>query len=170
MILSYVDSFSWGSKTLVSSIAGQFAVDERGASALIEQYAKHEVSPVMRRAIEKAASGELAILSNGLAAHQPAGSKLPVFVHASIPLPSVVFDPTFTRRLGLDLTLTDVNEQFIGTHTGFVVQLPEKKNNFENDHSFGTILAAIADVYATAAMPLMTKTAKQRARWTQSGK
>ncbi len=169
MMLSYVDSFAWGSKTLISSMAKEFSLDERGAVAMIERYASNEVSPVMRRAIERAASGELAILSNGLAAHQPEGAQLPVFVHAGIPLPSVVFDPTFARRLGLSLTLTAVNEQFIGAHTGFVVQLGQQRSGSGGEYSFGTALAAVADVYATATMPLMTKTAKQRARWAQSG-
>lgn len=168
MMLSYVDSFAWGTQTLLSSVALHFAVDEAGAVAIIERYGRHEVSALMRRAIEKAVSGELAILSNGLAAHQPPERSIPVYVHASMPLPSVVFDPAFARRLGLDLMLTAVNEQFIGAHAGFVVQL-QKQKLARSYYSFSTALAAIADTYALAAMPLMTKTAKRRARWIEAG-
>jgi len=169
MIISRMDTFAWGASTLFGSMARQFSVDEQGVIEIINRYARHEVSPMMRRAVERSASGELAILSNGIASHQPADAALPVFVHAAMPLPDVIFNSEFSGRLGLNLMLTEVNERYIGEPSGFVVQYKKQRRDSLSSYSFGTAMAAIADCYSTSAMPLMTKTAKQRARWSQSG-
>lgn len=164
--LAYLDSVHWGTETLIDGVAKQFAVDAAAAASILQQYDRHEVSPNMSQAIEQAASGELAILSNAIASHQPAGSPLPVYVYAAAPLPEFLFDPAFSRRLGLHLALTSVNERFIGEHTGFVVQW-QQHLAAQYTYTFGALTAAIADVYAASVSPLMTTAAKQRARWLQ---
>ena len=74
MSSSYIDSFGWGSQTLLGGVAAQFGLDASATTRMLTQYSRQEVSPAVRKAIEASASGELAILSNGIAAHQPSVS------------------------------------------------------------------------------------------------
>jgi hypothetical protein len=168
MVISYVDSFGWGTEMLKSGAAKQFEVDGDTIDRMLEQYYRREVSPAIRRALEAATSGELAMLSNGIAAHLPSGKKVPVYVHAALPLPSFLFDEAFSRRLGLSLTLTAVNERFIGEHTGFVVDL-QHQGTGASQFTYDCALAAVADVQTASNSSVMSKAAKQRARWTQAG-
>jgi hypothetical protein len=87
-----------------------------------------------------------------------------VYVHADLPLPEFLFNPAFTKRLGLNLTLTAVNKEFIGAHTGFVVEL-HQQTEINNAYTFDAVLAVIAELSAASAAPIVSKTAKQRARW-----
>jgi hypothetical protein len=162
---AYVDSFHWGTETLLGGVAHQFGTTRELTSQLLSRYGAKQVSPAVRKAIEAAASGELAILSNGIAAHQPKTGDLPVYVHGAVSLPEFLFDNTFTRRLGLSLSLTEVNEHFIGEQTGFVVQLQKSRTDLQTRFTFDAVLAVIADMYAASAAPLVSKAVKQRARW-----
>ncbi len=162
---AYVDSFHWGTKTLLGGVAHQFGMTNEVVSELLSQYGAGRVSVAVRRAVEAAASGELAILSNGIAAHQPKTGELPIYIHSAVSLPGFLFDKTFMRRLHLSLSLTEVNEHFIGEQTGFVVQLQKNKADLQTQFTFDAILAAIADRYAASAVPLVSRAAKQRARW-----
>ena len=165
MASSYIDSFGWGSQTLLAGVAGQFGIDVAAAEKVLEQYSRQEVSGQMRKAVEAAASGELAILTNGVASHQPQGRTVPVYIHAALPLPAFLFDSTFAKRLGLRLTLTAVNNDFIGQRTGFVVELEKAVSLRGRGYTFDAVLATIAELYAVSSAPGMSKTAKQRARW-----
>lgn len=164
MVMRYIDSFAWGGGELLSGVASQFGVPPAVVERIFDYYQRGEVSRAMRRAIEAAASGELAMLSNGIATHEQRYGRCAVYVHSTVGLPGFLFDPAFARRLGLNLKLTAVNETFIGEHSQFSVHL-RKKDAVSHEYTFDALIAAIIDTYAVAATT-MSRAAKQRARWT----
>lgn len=162
--LIFVDSVLWGTETLLAGIARQFAVSTEAAQSMLARYAHHELSRRMVAAVEAAASGELAILTHAISAHQPREASVPVYIQAAVRLPEFLFDPSFSRRLGSTLSLTEVNEDLVGKYTGFVVQWQQRT---EEQFTLESFIAAVADLYIGSQHAALTTAAKQRARWLQ---
>jgi hypothetical protein len=165
--LHFIDSFGWGIQHLFAGIAREFALTEEFAHTLLERSLNQELSPAMQRAVQKAASGELALLSKGIAAMEPPRQVLPVYVHGQVPLPAFFFDPVFAKKLGLSIELTEVNSHFIGEAAGFGVQLPQVPSA-ASEYTFDAVQSAIAEVCGANESSVITKTAKQRARWAKN--
>jgi hypothetical protein len=165
--LHFIDSFGWGVAHLFSGIAQAFSSSEELAHTLLDRCMRNELSPEMQRAVQKAASGELAILSNGIAAMEPPRQTLPVYVHGQVPLPAFFFDRVFAKKLGLSIELTEVNSHFVGEAAGFGVQLPQVRSA-GSEYNFDAVQTVIAELCAAHGSSVITKTAKQRARWAKN--
>lgn len=165
--ISFLDSVLWGTETLLDGVAKQFGVDAATAHSMLARYGRKEVSASMSAALERAASGELAILAHAISSHQSHDGAVPVYVHATVMLPAFLFDPAFSRRLGFQLSLTEVNERFIGKHTGFVVQWQQQRG--QDQRTIDAFVNAIADFYSTSHTSILTAAAKRRARWASGG-
>lgn len=160
----FIDSFAWGTQALLTGVGSAFGVSATDARTLLDRYAAREASSRVLRAISASASGELAMLANGIASHQPA-SPVPVFVFAPLPLPEVLFDPSFARRLQFKTPLTAVNAQLIAEKFRFVLQLPRGLIVDSAGYTFDSVLAIVVDRYSTSNLSMINRTAKQRVRW-----
>jgi len=162
----YLDSFELGRDSLFNSLTAEVGVDSYVASQILNKYKEKDLSNTMKRLVERAISGELAMLSNGIAAHQK-NKNIPVYVHAEESLPSCLFVKEFIRRLGLSLKLTEVNEEFVGKRSGFGVQFKHSRISSALS-GYEIVIATLANWYDGETAQLR-KTASQRARWIQSG-
>ncbi len=157
-VVTFIDTVLWGTAGVFGSVAKQFGVPIETAPEIINRYAMRQVSAVVAHAIEEALHAEFAVLMHTIEARRTK-KNMPVYLHSVVPLPPLLSQDKLMRTLGITspyIVLTDAIP---------VVHYNKNVPRGGLAASYDTAITTAVQVVAGLHVALVTKTAKQRARW-----
>lgn len=160
-VVQFVDSFGWGTETLFEGMARQCAGSRSFVETLLARYGRGEVSPKVAEFVERIAAGELALLSQGINAQRRGATQ--AFAYSEQPLPRLIFDPGFVRRMRLTISFAEVNERILGERGGFGVHYTKKADEKERDYAL--ISSALSSWHGSLQGGALHRSANQRVHW-----
>ena len=158
--LECIDTFAWGSSDITKAVAGFFGTDTEEAEAVIGLYTKGNASLSVLKKVEAVLSQELSILFKGIEAHRLKREAKQVFIASEFRIPEILLGSRYIRKLGVDFTPTLLGVSWISEKLGYTLKLME-----DDVQSADSVCAALAVYHSQQKDTLLSKIAKQRARW-----
>ncbi len=166
-VVTYQDTVLWGTGAIFTNLVKQFGLQVEFAPMLIERYAARRVSDAVSKEIERVLLAEFAVLMHTIEARRTKKS-VPVYVHSVVPLPPLLSKDKLMRTLGVSSPYIVLDDTAISPAGDPVVHYNKSVPRGGLSASYDTAVLVVWQVSTGSHAALVTKTAKQRARWISS--
>jgi hypothetical protein len=161
--LSYRDTVLWGTDRIFLNVSKTFGLPMSFAPALIDRYAMEKTSPAVRKQIALALQSEFAVLMHTIESCRTTQTT-PVYVHSVVPLPDFLGQEKLMRQLGITSPYHELSAASV-LGRGSVVHYNRTVIGDGLTPSYDTALALVHRYGGGGHETLLSKSAKQRARW-----